>query len=369
MSISCVDAEMELNNGLQSINIPTTLKYPCRYTVEGRYLFSSSRTHLQISDIFHSKTRLFDYQFLSPSLVNGHVAAFMSKPSVFNFYPLNLDSVILRYSAYDKYHSSLYLGVGRIEYKNSAVIIEQSTYYNSHLFEDSWVPLSFPPDLRNGILCRGLLRDPCRYGYILLRTDEHGSLRLNSDMEIPEDMEAFAVTNEFVYGLEDRTTADRQLIGIDLVTVNLSTGGKLIQQPTSYWEELKAIDCENLRMWNIGALVGKLVFKYLHSKSDNKSFLVSLDTESLEWNKMVTLNGHIDQLISDRTRTLIARVQTNHSEDPSVVQYYRFVMDGPEKLSMLAWLQLNKMFNVNPSLYKFVLSKLPETFNLKNTLL
>ncbi|KAI6181000.1 hypothetical protein M3Y98_00782000 [Aphelenchoides besseyi] len=282
----------------------------------------------------------------------------MSKPSVFNFYPLNLDSVILRYSAYDKYHSSLYLGVGRIEYKNSAVIIEQSTYYNSHLFED-----------KMEYYVEGYLEIPVATVTFLLRTDEHGSLRLNSDMEIPEDMEAFAVTNEFVYGLEDRTTADRQLIGIDLVTVNLSTGGKLIQQPTSYWEELKAIDCENLRMWNIGALVGKLVFKYLHSKSDNKSFLVSLDTESLEWNKMVTLNGHIDQLISDRTRTLIARVQTNHSEDPSVVQYYRFVMDGPEKLSMLAWLQLNKMFNVNPSLYKFVLSKLPETFNLKNTLL
>ncbi|KAI6212570.1 hypothetical protein M3Y94_00041500 [Aphelenchoides besseyi] len=72
---------------------------------------------------------------------------------------------------------------------------------------------------------------------------------------------------------------------------------------------------------------------------DNKTFLFSLDTESLEWKKMITVNGYVDKLISDRTRTLMARARTN-SQDPSIVQYCRFVMDGPEKLSTLAWFQL-----------------------------
>ncbi|KAI6237981.1 hypothetical protein M3Y95_00322900 [Aphelenchoides besseyi] len=183
-------------------------------------------------------------------------------------------------------------------------------------------------------------------------------------MEIPDEMEAFAGTNEFVYGLISRTV-NRQVIGIDMATVNLSTG-ELIQQPTSSWEEMNAIDSGDLCLWNVRAVVGTRVFKYLHSKSDNTSFLVSLDTETLEWKKMVTLNGHVDELISDRTQTLMARVQTN-PQDPSVVQYYRFVMDGPEKLSMLAWFQLKKMFDVHPALYEFFLSKLPATFNLKTT--
>ncbi|KAI6224166.1 hypothetical protein M3Y95_00854300 [Aphelenchoides besseyi] len=150
-----------------------------------------------------------------------------------------------------------------------------------------------------------------------------------------------------------------------MVTINLLTG-ELIRQSTSNWKELNVIDCYNLRRWHSYAVVGKRVFKYLFSWLYNKSFVVSLDTESLEWKIVITLNGVIDQLISDRTRTLMVRVRTN-PQDRSVVQYYRFVMDGPEKLSTLVWFQLKKMFDAHPSLYEVVLSKLPANFKLKHT--
>ncbi|KAI6206822.1 hypothetical protein M3Y94_00957700 [Aphelenchoides besseyi] len=350
---------MSSNNELQSINIPGRLKYLCRYTVDGRYLFSSSRTHLQISDIFHSKTRHFEYQFSPESRVDGYIIKFTGKPSVSDVYPLNLDSVLMRFHCKSNLGPDQYLGVGRIDHENSVVIVEQAMRHYSWIVDGSWLPSSFPPNLESGILCLGFLRNPTRLGYIALRTDERNILRKTSVMEIPVGMEAFAVNDEFVYGLANRETANRQLIGIDMVTIDLSTG-ELIRQPTSYSEELK-----DLRFWNI-YVVGKHVFKYLHSKSDNTSFLVSLDTETLEWKKKITLNGRIDELISDRTRTLIAQVQTN-PQGPQCAVYYRFVMDGPEKLSTLAWLQLNKMFADCPSLYESVLRKLPATFNLKDT--
>ncbi|KAI6206797.1 hypothetical protein M3Y94_00954700 [Aphelenchoides besseyi] len=360
MSISCVDdAEMSINSGLQSINIPKRLEHSCRYTVDGRYLFSSSSTRLQISDIFHSKTRYFEFQFSPKLLVNGHVCTFTSKPSVDDLYPLNLDSVLMSFNDKSYSGSSLYLGVGRVDLEKSVVFVEQAIYHNGYTFNASWIPSSFPPDLKSGILYQGMFNYPSCCGYIALQTDERGILRKTSVIEKPVRTEAFAVKNEFVYGLAERTEI-MEVIGIDMMTLNLSTG-KIIRQPTSNWEELK-----DLYRWQIFTVVGKHFFTHLHSQSDNTSFLVSLDTESLEWKIRLTLNGRIDELISDRTRTLIVRVRTN-PKDPSVVQYYRFVMDGPEKLSTLAWLQLNKMFADCPSLYESVLRKLPATFNLKYT--
>ncbi|KAI6204306.1 hypothetical protein M3Y94_00658400 [Aphelenchoides besseyi] len=177
------------------------------------------------------------------------------------------------------------------------------------------------------------------------------------------DTNVFACIDGYFYGLMEQRS-EGKLIGIDLIRTNPLTNEQF-QQPTSNWEVMDDITEGHLTVTYETFLVGKRVFKDVYLESENKTFIFSLDVDSLEWKKTVTLKGRISERMSNGTRTLIVRMFP-HPEDSLVSELHRFVFE-PEKLSTLVWLRLKRIFDAHPSAYEFICGKIPATFKLKHT--
>ncbi|KAI6204021.1 hypothetical protein M3Y94_00624200 [Aphelenchoides besseyi] len=337
-----------------------------RLTVDGRYLFLRSDDKLQILDIFHSKTRSFNLQFGPKITIDGNSHWWLGdKPKLHEFYPIDINTVL----AVLRLNGVHYLGVGRIDYEHSVVLIKRTVSTNNRIFLNSWLPLSYPANLNDGVLCREGINRTWEGRYFAFPCGDESKLQNSAYMKHLLVDEPFAYEDGVCYNLSFflNHTIDLPevpVMHVELERINVLTGKKTIK-PTKNWEEM--VDLMNLDVINpfTTVAVGKRLFKSVALKSKDKNSIFMLDTDSLEWRKMISFNRRHISYTSDGTKTLIARVRSN-PESANIFKFYRFVFE-PEKLSTLVWLRLKRIFDARPSAYEFILSKVPATLHLKHT--
>ncbi|KAI6231219.1 hypothetical protein M3Y95_00358200 [Aphelenchoides besseyi] len=211
------------------------------HTIDGRFLFSSTNHELQIIDIFHSKRRCFKYQYSTNVVVDGHPQNLTDELEVLDFYIISTATIIMAIGSYTWSIQSrpVFLGVGQIDYESSVVLVKHVLTIDIHITYGSWLPLTFPPNLNDGVLCRACVSPHNQITYILLRFGDDGKLRRTDFVDMSADTNVFACIDGYFYGLMEQRS-EGKLIGIDLIRTNPLTNEQF-QQPTSNWEVMDDI--------------------------------------------------------------------------------------------------------------------------------
>ncbi|KAI6218094.1 hypothetical protein M3Y95_01183700 [Aphelenchoides besseyi] len=162
--------------------------YGFQDTIGGRFVISHTHNDVTIVDLFHSKTTELRLD-LSLATENGVPLESCNQYKIEGAYALDLSTVIvlLRFS----HNASLYLGVARTDLERSLIIVHQTIRLSTDQFNSpSLFPLSYPPNLHEGLIFWKSSYSSARGDYFLVKMDTDNQLQA-SRINVPVKMKPF----------------------------------------------------------------------------------------------------------------------------------------------------------------------------------
>ncbi|KAI6204308.1 hypothetical protein M3Y94_00658700 [Aphelenchoides besseyi] len=322
-----------------------------RSPIDGRFLMSFDATNLQIIDLFHSRSRKLQFDF-SFATSKGKSLKISGKFDIEDVFPLNLETMIVMLLVTEDNVNRTYIGTAKIDFSNWTVFIRQILSFNELMYSFNWIPLSTPPNLTDGlILCFTDALESLHSLVLKIGTD--GKLKA-TEWRLP-GIHVFAFHDGYVYGHTRTAETHDQLVKIPF---------PVDRQTETSIERLCSFNVCSLFGWDTMCCIGQIVYILRYDSVENKSVMFSMDMNTRDWRPTgLVLDGQVDLMITDKKRTLIIRM---YDDNPfSLSKYYRFTINEPDSLAYLTWLRLKRMFDVRPSSYQFILSRLPSNYKPK----
>ncbi|KAI6229665.1 hypothetical protein M3Y95_00554800 [Aphelenchoides besseyi] len=290
------------------------------FSIDGRFVFSDDDGIATILDLFHSKDRSIPIEIKRP-LEQG------SERWISEKFFLDLNTTLVIFSEYDGIGCLSYLGIGTndmqtIADKEAASILRDGVYALYVNFEDDR-----------------------RYAFNM-KTNQNGEVCLSQSIELPIGITEFGLFDGHIYGFLDKT---------DTIVPDLS---KIVKVSVESGEQELLPTTNSAMLFEDGYdAVGKMICVgwkvYVSTRSgwEDKSRLVTLNLESLEWSKTeLEFDGWIQWLTSDGKRALIVGLES---------ACYRFIVEQPDSLWNLVSMAIKQQSDSNPRYREYILSKLP----------
>ncbi|KAI6229602.1 hypothetical protein M3Y95_00548100 [Aphelenchoides besseyi] len=327
-----------------------------KYTPDGRFLIDHSDLHFKTLDLFHSKKRKLYLDVSSATIDNTPLTRDNSYHIESVFACLNATIVIFC----ERYNSSnIYLGLGKISLKRLSLVVKQTLTLSSEhrAYNYKWLPTCYPPNLYDGLILEvANWRSP----YFMIKMEDDNQLRL-TPLKVPIKMDPFGCFDGFLCGLAESQTNHNndvnQQTSIDLIKYSISNDTHTREKTNSDIMDENMV--HHSKYTELKCCVGRMLFMYL--RCDDKNHILSLDINTLKWSTINLPLKTVRSMGSDGLRVLI--FSTYGSTYGNSI--YRYVFNEPDKLYDLAWLQLKRIFDAQPSAYEAILSKLPATFKSK----
>ncbi|KAI6229669.1 hypothetical protein M3Y95_00555200 [Aphelenchoides besseyi] len=296
-----------------------------QFCIDGRFVFGDDDGIATILDLFHSK------DFLIPIQINLPVKQGRER-WIGNTIFLDLNTVLVVFTESNDYKENCYLGIGKNNQQKITVESAGLVYADG-----AWMLIGQTSglNLRDGVYALYVnFEDDRRYAFNM-KTNQNGEVCLSQSIELPIGITEFGLFDGHIYGFLDKT---------DTIVPDLS---KIVKVSVESGEQELLPTTNSAMLFEDGYdAVGKMICVgwkvYVSTRSgwEDKSRLVTLNLESLEWSKTeLEFDGWIQWLTSDGKRALIVGLES---------ACYRFIVEQPDSLWNLVSMAIKQQSDSNP---------------------